>query len=73
MTLAEKIIELREAKGMTRYKLAQITGIHQQNLYQLEKGKTTKPTYFIMYRLSKALEVSMDIWAEYMEDCEEDK
>lgn len=39
--LIGKIIELREAKGMTQQNLADISGVKQSSIARLEKFKTT--------------------------------
>lgn len=67
MTLAQKLKQLREEKGWSKYKLCQTAQIGMAAVYQIEEGITTKPSYQTMYRLSEALEIDLESWAPYIE------
>ena len=54
-----KIIKLREEKGMTLGKLASLAGISQGYLCHLEKGKRKNPSIEVMNNISNALEKSI--------------
>lgn len=68
VTLAEKLKQLREEKGLSKHRLCILAQLGQAAVYQIEEGITTTPSYKTLYRLSKVLEVPVDSWAHYMED-----
>jgi len=57
---AGKIVELREAMGMTRYRLAKKSDIAYSYLADIEKGKQTNPTVDIVKKIAAALGVSVN-------------
>lgn len=61
-TLGDRLREARELAGLTQAKLAEKSGISQQQIAKIEVGKTKKTTY-ITY-LAKILAVSPDWLAE---------
>lgn len=54
-----KLREIREAKGMTQGKLAEVTGLSSGYLCHLEKGTRTNPSIEVMDRIAKALNKSI--------------
>jgi len=57
--LAEKLREFRKAKKMTQQELAEASGLHLTYIGHLEVGKY-HPTVYVMWKISKALGVSMN-------------
>lgn len=57
--LSEKIRELRKEKKLTQQELAEKAGLHLTYIGHLELGKY-HPTVFVMWKIAKALGVSMD-------------
>lgn len=58
MDLGKRIKELREAKGITRYRLTQITGISGHHIKGIEEG-TRQPTVDTLEKLVKSLGVTL--------------
>jgi transcriptional regulator with XRE-family HTH domain len=67
MTFAEKIRALREAKGLSEAKLAQVAGLPFGTLHNYVLG-TRKPSFEAVLRLSRALGVTCQAFA----DCEDE-
>ena len=59
MDIIEKIKETREAKGVSRYKLSQLTGIHESTLKRYEDGAIKKISFENLLKLCKALEINI--------------
>lgn len=59
MALAEKVRELRETRGWTLDQLADEAGISKAYLWQIESGKTKRPSGQILSRLGSALRVTV--------------
>lgn len=55
---AARLVELRERAGLTKYRLAQVSGVSKQTLSQLEQGKTD-PSWETVRRLARALKVDV--------------
>lgn len=70
MDIAKRVKTVRENKGITVYKLAQISGISSTYLYEIELGKK-QPTVEIISRICDALEISLE--AFFAENREEAK
>lgn len=58
MNVGQRIIELRTAKGLTTNKLANISGISQSHLREIELGKRN-PTVETLSFFCEALEISL--------------
>lgn len=58
MDYGKKIIELREKKGWTQYRLHKESGINQPTLSRIEQGKNI-PGTDLLKEIAKALGVSM--------------
>lgn len=59
-----KIREIREQKGISRYRLAQISGVQESTLQNIENSKDPNPTFKILCRIADALNVSLDDFRE---------
>ena len=59
-----KIREIREQKGISRYRLAQISGVQESTLQNIENSKDPNPTFKILCRIADALNVSLDVFRE---------
>jgi len=57
--LSERLRELRKNKKLTQQELAEKAGLHLTYVGHLELGKY-HPTVFVMWKISKALGVSMN-------------
>lgn len=58
--LGKKIFELREAKGLTREKLAYEVDTTRMQIYRIEKGiKKNSPTITLLMRISNALNIDI--------------
>lgn|GEM_PF-1330958 len=55
-----KIKEIREFKGITQLKLADITGISNVYISKLELGKKENPSAQILNKIANALDVSVN-------------
>lgn len=60
MTLAEKLGEILRAKGITPYRLAELTGLTRQGIGHILAGKTNDPSWRTVVLIAKALGVSSD-------------
>lgn len=56
---AERLKTLREAKGLTRYALAALSGVSAQSLHKIEKLNAV-PSWPTVCQLADALGVSLD-------------
>lgn len=55
MALAEKVRELRRKERMSLDELARKAGISKSYLWQLEKGRSKRPSADILYKLASSL------------------
>lgn len=55
-----KLKELREYRGLSRYRLAKISGVNDSTLQMIENSENPNPTFKIMCKIADALEVSLD-------------
>lgn len=62
--LSEKLKSLRKTKKMTQQELAEKAGLHLTYIGHLELGKY-HPTVFVMWKIAKALGVSMNELTEF--------
>ena len=58
MNLGKRIMDIREAKGITRYRLTQITGISGHHIKGIEEG-TRQPTIDTLEKLIVPLGVTL--------------
>ncbi|MBP2652591.1 MAG: family transcriptional regulator [Firmicutes bacterium] len=59
MNIGKKIIELREKRGLSQYRLAKEAGVGQGRISQIESGKNPSPTTATLQKIAQALGVSM--------------
>lgn len=59
MDIIEKIKETREAKGVSRYKLSQLTGIHESTLKRYEDKAIKKISFENLLKICEALEINI--------------
>ena len=59
MDIIEKIKETREAKGVSRYKLSQLTGIHESTLKRYEDWAIKKISFENLLKICEALEINI--------------
>ncbi|MBM7698654.1 helix-turn-helix domain-containing protein [Kurthia huakuii] len=52
--------EMREYRGITRYRLAQLSGLSNSTLQDIENNSNPNPTFRSMCKIADALEVSLD-------------
>ena len=57
--MGEKIKELRESKGMSQYRLAEITGINRSTINRYENGSIQKISFDNLLKICKALETDI--------------
>lgn len=58
MDIGKRMTELRSAKGLTRYRLTQITGVSGHHIKGIEEG-TRQPTIDTLQRLVEALGLTL--------------
>ncbi len=56
--LREKLKEIRKSKGLKQEKLSEMAGLDQTYIGSLESGRF-HPTVFVLWKISKALDVSI--------------
>ena len=56
----KKIIELRQEKNLSRYALADLSGIPKATLRDIEKGTTKNPRIETVKAIAKALDVDIN-------------
>ena len=59
MDIIEKIKDTREAKGLSRYKLSQLTGIHESTLKRYEDRAIKKISFENLLKICEALEINI--------------
>lgn len=57
--IIEKIKETRETKGVSRYKLSQLTGIHESTLKRYEDRAIKKISFENLLKICEALEINI--------------
>lgn len=55
VSVGDRIRELREANGLSQYKLAQITGINRSTIKRYEDNFITKISFENLIKIAKAL------------------
>lgn len=63
MTFAEKLRELRNARGLSEAKLAEVSGIPFGTVHVYSIGRR-KPSFAAVVKLAKALDVTCEAFAE---------
>lgn len=57
--MGEKIKELRENKGISQYKLAELTGINRSTINRYENGSIQKISFDNLLKICEALETDI--------------
>ena len=57
--MIDKIKEVREAKGISQYKLAQLTGINRSTIKRYEDGFIKKISFEHLLKMCEALEINI--------------
>jgi len=63
MTFAEKLVEVREAAGMTQQALAEAASVPLSSLRKYEQGTRTKVPFAAVAKLAKALNTDCTAFA----------
>ena len=57
--MGEKIKKLRESKGISQYRLAELTGINRSTINRYENGSIQKISFDNLLKICKALEIDI--------------
>ena len=57
--MGEKIKELRESKGISQYRLAELTGINRSTINRYENGSIQKISFDNLLKICEALETDI--------------
>ena len=57
--MGEKIKELRESKGISQYRLAELTGINRSTINRYENGSIQKISFDNLLKICEALEIDI--------------
>ena len=57
--IGEKIKELREEKGISQYRLAELTGINRSTINRYENGSIQKISFDNLIKICEALEIDI--------------
>ena len=57
--IGEKIKELREDKGISQYRLAELTGINRSTINRYENGSIQKISFDNLIKICEALEIDI--------------
>ena len=57
--MGEKIKELRESKGISQYRLAELTGINRSTINRYENGSIQKISFDNLLKICKTLGVDI--------------
>ncbi len=52
--------EVREMKGISRYKLSRLSNVPASTLQSIENSKNPNPTFQVMCKIADALEITLD-------------
>jgi transcriptional regulator with XRE-family HTH domain len=64
MKLHKAIAAARKAKGISLRELERLTGIGNSGLSQIETGWVKEPSFSTVVKISRALGVPLEDWAE---------
>lgn len=56
--IGQRVVQLREEKGLTQAELSRVCGKDRQAIEKLEGGRVN-PTLYTLYEVSRALDVSL--------------
>ena len=57
--MGEKIKELRDSKGISQYRLAELTGINRSTINRYENGSIQQISFDNLLKISEALEIDI--------------
>ena len=57
--MGEKIKSLRESKGISQYRLAELTGINRSTINRYENGSIQKISFDNLIKICEALEIDI--------------
>ena len=57
--IGNKIKEIREEKGISQYRLAQLTGINRSTINRYEKGLIQRVSFDNLLKICEALEIDI--------------
>ena len=57
--MGEKIKELRESKGISQYRLAELTGINRSTINRNDNGSIQKISFDNLLKICEALEIDI--------------
>lgn len=57
--MGEKIKKLRESKGISQYRLAELTGINRSTINRYENGSIQKISFDNLLKICEALEIDI--------------
>lgn len=55
-----KLKELRELRGISRYRLSKLSGVKETTLQSIENSNNPNPTFKVMCKVADALGVSLN-------------
>ena len=58
-SLAARLKSIREAKGITKYRLAKLSGVSQTYIYRIEQGEIKNPRRDTLQSLARGLNISL--------------
>lgn len=58
MTAGQRIKKYREDKGISKYRLAKLSGISEGAISLIESGKRKEPTVDTLLKIARALDIS---------------
>lgn len=56
----DKIAYQLKEKGITKYRLAQLSGLSEETLTNIKLGRSKNPSFFTIYKISVALDISLE-------------
>ena len=57
-TLVARLKNRREQQGLSKYRVGQISGLHQSSIGKIEAGQQS-PTLFTLLKIARALDVTL--------------
>lgn len=55
-----RLKEIRSELGVSRYKLARLSGVNESTIQMIENSDDPNPTFKVMCKIADALEISLD-------------
>lgn len=57
--LGARLTALREARGLTKYRMAKLSGVSQTYIYRIEKGEIENPRHDTLQKLAAGLNIAL--------------